>query len=139
MIATALVATVVSTLPACGGLRAASSGQIGCATRDIVISNDKVGWSTRTWMAECNGKRFFCSAVSTGKDSSQVNCKEETPAADSAPPSQPVAGDSNAPAAGGCQYDTQCKGDRVCVNGACVAPAPPKADDPQEESPPLSP
>lgn len=23
----------------------------------------------------------------------------------------------------GCQYDTQCKGDRVCVNGQCISPA----------------
>jgi hypothetical protein len=31
-----------------------------------------------------------------------------------------------APAAGqpGCQYDTQCKGERVCVSGQCVDPAP---------------
>lgn len=31
------------------------------------------------------------------------------------PPAQP-------PAAGGCSYDTQCKGDRVCVQGACMDP-----------------
>ncbi|MDB5219364.1 MAG: hypothetical protein JWO86_7291 [Myxococcaceae bacterium] len=30
------------------------------------------------------------------------------------PPAQPPA------AASGCSYDTQCKGDRVCVQGACV-------------------
>lgn len=29
-----------------------------------------------------------------------------------------------APAALGCQYDTQCKGERVCVKGECVAPEP---------------
>jgi hypothetical protein len=23
---------------------------------------------------------------------------------------------------GGCSYDTQCKGDRVCINGRCVSP-----------------
>ncbi len=31
------------------------------------------------------------------------------------PPAQP-------PAASGCSFDTQCKGDRVCVQGACVDP-----------------
>ena len=31
------------------------------------------------------------------------------------PPTQP-------PATSGCQFDTQCKGDRVCVQGACVDP-----------------
>lgn len=25
--------------------------------------------------------------------------------------------------ADGCEYDTQCKGDRICENGKCVAPA----------------
>lgn len=29
-----------------------------------------------------------------------------------------------APAAGGCTKDTDCKGDRVCVKGDCVDPAP---------------
>lgn len=24
--------------------------------------------------------------------------------------------------AGGCQYDTQCKGDRICVKGECTSP-----------------
>jgi hypothetical protein len=33
----------------------------------------------------------------------------------------PVPGEQTA---GGCQYDTQCKGDRVCVNGTCTAPTP---------------
>lgn len=26
--------------------------------------------------------------------------------------------------ADGCEYDTQCKGDRICENGKCTAPAP---------------
>jgi hypothetical protein len=102
---------------ACGTLQSASSGQIGCAEEDIKITNDSVGWSTRTWTAECHGKRFFCSAVQTGKEQSQVNCKEDTTTA-SAPPA-PVAAAEN-----GCKYDTQCKGDRVCVKGECVAPEP---------------
>ena len=34
------------------------------------------------------------------------------------PPSQPPP-----PPASGCSFDTQCKGDRVCVQGACVDPA----------------
>ena len=39
-----------------------------------------------------------------------------TPAAPAAPafPARPI------PNAGGCQYDTQCKGDRICLNGQCV-------------------
>jgi hypothetical protein len=37
-----------------------------------------------------------------------------------APPAASVPAGS---AAGGCQFDTQCKGDRVCVKGECVDPA----------------
>ena len=33
-----------------------------------------------------------------------------------------------APAAQGCQYDNQCKGERICVQGACVVPAASAAD-----------
>lgn len=50
------------------------------------------------------------------------------PAAPQPPPpvvvAPPVAGE----AGGGCQFDTQCKGDRICVDGKCVQPsAPPPA------------
>jgi hypothetical protein len=34
------------------------------------------------------------------------------------PPSREAPG----PTAGGCQYDSQCKGDRICVSGQCTAP-----------------
>ncbi|HEX2879512.1 MAG TPA: hypothetical protein VHO25_08235, partial [Polyangiaceae bacterium] len=111
---TALVVAAVSLL-GCVSLQAASSGQIGCSEDEITITDDDVGWSSRTWTATCRGKRFFCTAVSTGKDSSQVNCKEEAGSVARA--------DAPAPKAkSGCEYDNQCKGDRVCVKGACVAP-----------------
>ena len=38
-------------------------------------------------------------------------------------PAAPIA-PAPAPAAGGCQYDAQCKGERVCVKGECVDPKP---------------
>jgi hypothetical protein len=104
---------------ACGAnLKAASSGQIGCAEADITITDDSTGWSSRTWTAECHGKRFFCSAIQTGKNQNQVNCEEEADQVVDSRAAPPAA----ASTANGCQYDTQCKGDRVCVNGACVAP-----------------
>jgi len=37
-----------------------------------------------------------------------------------APPA--ARGDSSGGSAVGCQFDNQCKGDRVCVKGECVAP-----------------
>jgi hypothetical protein len=33
----------------------------------------------------------------------------------------------------GCNYDTQCKGDRVCLNGSCVAPTDGEKDGDAEE------
>jgi len=54
-------------------LRGVSSGQIGCSPADIRVSNDEMGWGTRTWTADCGGKRYFCSAVRVGRDD-QVNC-----------------------------------------------------------------
>jgi hypothetical protein len=42
-----------------------------------------------------------------------------------APAAVPAPATQQAPRApAGCQFDTQCKGDRICVNGACVAPTP---------------
>jgi len=36
-------------------------------------------------------------------------------------PDRPATQVASAPQAGGCQYDTQCKGDRVCMSGQCVS------------------
>ena len=99
---------------------------------DIVISDDSSGWGSRTWTAECRGKKFFCTAVATGNNTEQVNCKEAVgdekgaaPAAPTASAAAPAASSQGAAApAHGCQFDTQCKGDRVCVKGEGVDPAP---------------
>jgi hypothetical protein len=40
---------------------------------------------------------------------------------DASAATRPVAGVDPRPS-GGCQFDTQCKGDRVCVHGECVSP-----------------
>jgi hypothetical protein len=123
----------VAALSGCGSLQSASSGQIGCAEDDIVISNDERGFGTRTWVATCHGKRFFCSAVSGG-ESVQVSCKEATrdeggemrrgsePRGEMVRRPEQEAPRRSEPEPGGCQYDTQCKGDRVCDDGECISP-----------------
>jgi hypothetical protein len=115
-----------------------SSGQIGCAEEEIAITNDSREWASRTWTAECRGKRFFCTAVQTGKDQSQVNCKEESPTVASTKAPLAVQPAPKSSDSGGCRYDTQCKGDRICVKGECVAPvgeASPAAPTPSQAAP----
>jgi hypothetical protein len=75
-------------LGACHASRqSVSSGQIGCDPSEISISQGEThlgyGENAETWVAECQGRRFYCSrlntATGTGKDAgiaSQVSCKE---------------------------------------------------------------
>ncbi|EYF06124.1 hypothetical protein [Chondromyces apiculatus] len=44
-----------------GYLRSVSSGRIGCAPEDIVI-RDSQGFTASTWVAECQGRVYFCSS-----------------------------------------------------------------------------
>src|SRR5688500_14583045 len=111
----------------CVSIKSASSGQIGCAEKDITISDDTSGWGSRTWTAECHGKKFFCSAVATGNNTEQVSCRaavegEKTTAQNDQGATAPVAAKAP-PEADGCNFDTQCKGERICVKGECVEPA----------------
>jgi hypothetical protein len=67
----------------CASLTAVSSGQIGCAQSDISITNDEIGFGTRTWTAECHGRTYFCSAHGGSQyAASQVTCKESTDSTD---------------------------------------------------------
>jgi hypothetical protein len=131
-------ACIAAGLAGCASLQSASSGQVGCAEQDIKISDDKTGWDTRTWTAECHGKKFYCSALGNNQ-STQVSCKEAAdgsrPAAEAAvsPAASPAA--TPATVTPGCQYDTQCKGDRVCVKRECVDPAPQAAPAPAQTAP----
>ena len=55
-----------------------------------------------------------------------------------APPPAPVpvaAAEAPKSKPAGCEFDTQCKGDRVCIDGKCVSPEP-KASAPAEATPP---
>jgi hypothetical protein len=134
-------------LAGCGGLQAVTSGQIGCAEEDIQIIDKHRGWADVTWTAECHGKRFYCSSFSSGAGeaaTSQVTCKEavaEQVQAAAAPPlgsSSPATSAASAPAGetAGCHYDTQCKGDRLCIKGECAAPtSPPTATTPTPSQP----
>ena len=101
-------------LGGCVSLAAVSAGHVGCPEDDIAISDDNPGFGTHTWTAQCHGRTFFCSAAGR----SDISCKEQEAAAAAAPSAVPAV-------SSGCQYDTQCKGDRICRNGMCVDPTPP--------------
>jgi hypothetical protein len=70
----------------CASLKDASAGQVGCKPSEIQISDERSGWSTRTWTATCRGRRYSCAYVQTGAtygsgsggvvsgSSGQVNC-----------------------------------------------------------------
>jgi hypothetical protein len=67
-------------LGGCGGsLRNATSGQIGCPPDQTVVFNRHTGWSSGTWSAACQDDFYTCSSVSTGQNSSQVNCSAVPP------------------------------------------------------------
>jgi hypothetical protein len=66
-------------------LEAKSAGQVGCPPAEIKTSNEEtdfgLGQGSRTWSAECRGRRFICSeTITSTKDasSSQISCSPET-------------------------------------------------------------
>lgn len=112
MIALSLLLVVAG----CGAkmVKARTAGHIGCPPSKVVIEDFDAGLTTRTWTAKCDDRTFYCS-IESGEEYSQMAC---------APASQPAASPSNAHDSGdrGCQHDQQCKGERICVDGACQSP-----------------
>jgi hypothetical protein len=43
----------------------ASSGAIGCAPKDIAISEVAMSWSATSWRAQCRGLAFRCAGEGT--------------------------------------------------------------------------
>jgi hypothetical protein len=111
----------VGCIPPTARLESVSSGQIGCPVDQINITNEQLDWPTRTWTAQCAGRTYFCSEMMS-KAEQHVACKERAGSAQAMPP--PPAPPAASPQPGGCQYDAQCKGDRICRNGSCVDPTP---------------
>lgn len=91
----------------CASLSSLSSGEVGCPASRIVITDDSgpVG-NVRTWSATCESRVFYCSAAGNRR-----SCTEKV-----SPPA------TTSEATAGCQYDTQCKGARVCRASVCADP-----------------
>jgi hypothetical protein len=63
----------------CTSLAGVSAGHVGCLQDDIKISNEQTDWSTKTWMATCEGRNYICTYAITGSSghggtTGQVNC-----------------------------------------------------------------
>ena len=72
-----LIVVSLVLLGGCANLQTMSSGQVGCPPESIIISDDKVNlFGARTWTAECNDKKYFCSLLSS-QYSAQVSCSPE--------------------------------------------------------------
>jgi hypothetical protein len=91
-----------------------SSGQVGCPPDEITISDKRDGAFNLVWKAQCRGRTYFCTF------GDPTSCKEEAGSSGAPTEPPPEGAPADAPAAGGCQYDTQCKGDRICEQGRCV-------------------
>jgi hypothetical protein len=65
------LAIAAFTSAGCLSLAGITSGHIGCARDEITISDETSGGRSRTWTAECNGRRYFCSG------DRQVACTED--------------------------------------------------------------
>ena len=131
-----LLSSLVLGVVACGPrLLGPTAVKVGCYESEVQISGEAGTWDKRTWTAVCRGKTWDCSGTEPpgGGQLSEIGCKMRdgvAGAASGATPAGPAA-----PAGGGCLYDNQCKGERVCSKGVCVeppnaatpAPPPPKA------------
>lgn len=117
------IVVLATAVPGCTTLADVSAGQVGCPPAAITVSDENRTMGGTTWTAECNGQQYFCSAHGGGEGATtQVSC---APAGGGTNvPGGAGAAATPDPASGGCQYDTQCKGDRVCTSGACVDPTP---------------
>lgn len=59
-----------------GALQTYTSGQIGCPADQIRITDEKMHLGSKTWTAQCMGKRFYCTGAGSGTGV-QVACAAE--------------------------------------------------------------
>ena len=104
---------------------APSAGSTEIGTIDVAIHDGGAGAgelapfkaAIRPYVCQMGGDAAFAQANGFGHYVKATVLKAGGPATAPAP----------AAAAGGCSFDTQCKGDRICVKGACVDPPTSKA------------
>jgi hypothetical protein len=73
----AILAPIVAISASCispDQLKAQSAGQTGCVPDAIEVSNPQGVTGGYMWNATCNGKRYLCTTLGSGKNSTQVSC-----------------------------------------------------------------
>jgi hypothetical protein len=73
----AILAPIVAISAGCMSpdlLKAQSAGQTGCTPDVIEVSKPQAVTDGYMWNATCNGKKYLCTALGSGKNSSQVSC-----------------------------------------------------------------
>jgi hypothetical protein len=73
----AILAPIVAISASCISpdlLKAQSAGQTGCVPDAIEVSTPQGVTGGYMWNATCNGKRYLCTTLGSGKNSSQVSC-----------------------------------------------------------------
>jgi hypothetical protein len=55
-------------------LKSQSAGQTGCAPDAIEVTQPQGITGGYMWNAICSGKKYLCTALSSGKSSAQVSC-----------------------------------------------------------------
>lgn len=83
---------------------------------DAIRSLDRLGDRIEPYVCKAGGDAVMAVKNGLGVYIQATVLKSAGPA-----PGQAAAA-PNAKAADGCHYDTQCKGDRICVDGGCVDP-----------------
>jgi hypothetical protein len=56
-----------------------SANLIACDKKEIVITDDHMGWTSRQWTATCHDKVFTCKGVQSGMNTTLWRCQPQAP------------------------------------------------------------
>jgi hypothetical protein len=70
----AIVAISASCVVSPDRMKAMSAGQTGCLPDAIEVANLQGVTGGYMWNATCNDKKYLCTALVSGRNSSQVSC-----------------------------------------------------------------
>jgi len=129
-----LLFVLLSFTMGCTSLAQVSAAHVGCPAERIVVTEERTSWSAKNWVATCDGRRYQCAAVSTGDNSSQVNCTEETSGGETLPAAAARACVPNETrecfGPGRCTGAQSCTADGMSYTPCDCGPSPAQSDEP---------